>query len=139
MRALILTLSLSLSACAHSVPVRIASELPESDTHALLSDASDILGIPLEPVDHSRGAITLDIHESPGTYRGRNLVRHGCRRASWSTPDAEVIAHELAHALGLDHVSDRGNLMSASASGTALTEAQHATMEREAWRLSTCR
>jgi hypothetical protein len=126
------------AACAIAVPVRTASELPESEVSALLADASEILGLQLEPSTRSSGSVTLDIHESPGAYRGRNLIRHGCRRASWASPNAVVIAHELAHALGLDHVHDRRNLMAPTASGTALTAEQRATMEREAWRLSAC-
>lgn len=137
MRALLI-LALSLSACAVSIPVRVASELPESATDVLLSDASEILGIPIATTTRSSGSITLDIHESPGLYRGRNLIRHGCRRASWASPDAEVIAHEIAHALGLDHVNDTANLMAPSGTGTALTEAQGATMEREAGVLLRC-
>jgi hypothetical protein len=125
-------------ACATSVPVRAVSELPRAEVSALLADAGDILGLQLEETSRASGSITLDIHESPGAYRGRNLIRQGCRRASWASPDAEVIAHEIAHALGLDHVDDRHNLMAPSGSGLDLTSEQHATMEREAWRLSAC-
>lgn len=137
MRALLI-LALSLSACAVSIPVRVASELPESATDLLLADASELLGIPIATTDDSHGSITLDIHESPGIYRGRNLIRKGCRRASWASPDAEVIAHEIAHALGLDHVDDPHNLMARSGSGVELTEAQVATMERQAGVLLAC-
>lgn len=35
----------------------------------------------------------------------------GCRRIAWSEPNVTVIAHELGHTLGLDHVSDTENLM----------------------------
>lgn len=139
-RALIALLSLSLSACAGAaIPVKLATDLPRADVYALLEEASDILQMPIEVQNTSYGAITLDVHDASGRIRGRAFGDTGCKRTAWAEPDPSVIAHEIAHTLGLDHVDDDSNLMSPTAAGTELTDAQLDWISWKAWNLGNCR
>ena len=52
--------------------------------------------------------------------------RRGCRRAVESPREPVMLAHEMGHALGLEHVSDPANLMNrfVGPDTTELTDAQ---------------
>lgn len=90
-------------------------------------DRSDVLGpacahlrIKCEPTVYARGAVTVVLTDPfPAVALGFpvNSVVLGvssgdaCEGRVWAISDVQVVAHELGHALGLDHVSVEGNLL----------------------------
>lgn len=127
--------------CGEGVPVRVVTELPEDEIQPLLVEAEEILDLTFDETNESYAAITLDIHrvstKPPGPL-GRAIWRKGCKRVGWAHTDAAIIAHEIAHLLGLDHVDDEDNLMHSSVGGTELTGWQHDDMEKNLRRFLAC-
>lgn len=100
---------------ADAIPVAVvASGMPAPEVLTLLAETGSILGYPLELTkspDYEYGAVTVVLHDASPPNVGFALVTRGCRRALWSEPRPQVLAHELGHVFGLIHVMDPTNLM----------------------------
>lgn len=87
----------------------------------LVREAAAIVGFEVRFVTRRRGAVSLELLPPEAVdlaalrFGGRSLDRLGCDRSTWLVAvDAQRIAHELAHCLGLlRHQGDR-NLMRGS-------------------------
>lgn len=105
-----------------------------------IEEASALLGRPIEVVDHRYGAIMISAVAEGGDYAGEATDRNGCDRTVWSEPRGVILAHELGHALGLDHDDDPANLMHryVGRDTIELTPDQEHDLEHELWLLNTC-
>ena len=112
----------------------------ESGITPLVQEACDILHVRCE---NGYGGLRLVVFSEPkggtlGTaYFWPTLP---CARIAWATAEPGVVAHELGHLLGLDHVPIEGNLMypSRSGGGLKLEPIQYFIIETEAEWLSQC-
>lgn len=119
---------------ASSVGVYVQDHGTEAD-HLLL-EAEGLLGIGLDRSDSFRAPIAIEIVRvlEPGAH-GYKAPGTACHESLRAPPSLAPLAHEIGHALGLDHVDDTANLMSRSASGRTITDRQLAAMADRAWRL----
>lgn len=82
----------------------------DSKTYAMLEEVHERTGFWINPVDKAGFKIEI----VPGNFRVRGKawrVLKPCWYFVRSTDDPRVLAHELAHVLGLSHVADKNNLM----------------------------
>ena len=134
MRWLVLSSTLACG-CSERLGVRVHGE---RDAEPLLLEASELLGIWLEAGD---GPIVLELVDvAPGEPVGRLLVERSCLRVIRATRSPIVIAHEVGHALGLQHVDDPLNVMAVYTDdeSVALTDEQRSTMEKTMRNLGGC-
>lgn len=117
-------LAMALASCTPALPLS-ASDWTTAER------AAELLGLPIEPgpvlsVEWSETAQTTD--------------RRGCRRAVESPREPVMLAHEVGHALGLEHDPDPANLMHAfvGRDTTELTDEQRDAIADEAERLARC-
>jgi hypothetical protein len=110
----------------------------ERNAEALLVQTSEILGVSLEEGD---GPIVLELVDvAPGEPAGRLLLERSCLRVIRARWSATVVAHEMGHAFGLDHVDDPYNVMAVyvDEESVELTSSQRDTIETSAGQLATC-
>jgi hypothetical protein len=156
MRSTLALLILLSAGCAED-PLRVALFTPEqgplvtaSAFEPALEEAVAILGHDVELTRDHRGAVTveiLDVDHDGFALHGRSLLNSSesqiprCYRALWvvnATP--RLLAHELGHALGLEHTDRAGNLMvrEGGADDIELTDDQQDAIDREVRRLGRC-
>jgi len=153
-RSLAITLLATLCfGCAEPVPIDLSTvplDSDETDYERLVDDAFGILGLPFEFTSRTRGTIHLAVVHIEGEPHGgvTTLVGPRCWKSVTANASAVAIAHEVAHALGLDHVCDgdectadhADNLMNGTlAGGIELTDAQLEDLEDGRLRLTRCR
>lgn len=134
-----LPLLLLSAACGQPLAIKIRDTREDPDTDVIL-DACDVLEIECVEAQHSDGALTLiltDNDDSDTNVEGENFDRP-CRPVSWSSgSDPYILAHEIGHAMGLEHVDDPDRLMYTTA-GTLTTHRELATVWRHVDRLAAC-
>ena len=139
--------------CAEPVPIDLSTvplDSDDTDYEGLVDEAFGLLGLPFELTSRTRGTIHLAVVHIDGEPHGgvTTLVGPRCWKSVTANASAVAIAHEVAHALGLDHVCEgedctaehQDNLMNGTlAGGTELTDAQLEDLERGRRRLTRCR
>jgi hypothetical protein len=113
-------------------------------TDDALMEAQDILGRPLEFSDDiQRGGVMLEFVDVVDNSFPERTFAGGvgnCLPYVRSSRDGWLVAHGLAHALGLDHSDDPDNLMYETDyfGGTYITERQQRRMNHRARVLDAC-
>lgn len=96
------------SACVEPLPINARDESGVASLRELprvVADACDVLGLECEAVDHEYGAVTLDLINTSDHVLGRSGGTP-CAPWAWSVPRTTIVAHEIGHVLGLDHVDE---------------------------------
>lgn len=105
---------------------------------ATIADAEELLGLELstDVYRNGEGAVFLVHGEQTGKHAGETEVVDRCSPIVWVDDDPVALAHELGHALGLEHTDDPGNLMyPVWHGGLELTDTQIDFMRWDAWYL----
>lgn len=98
-----------LVACNEPVPVHLSAIGDDADDEELVVEAFDTLGLPFEFTNRVRGTIHLTLIDPPVDQThggGVTAVRSRCHNAVVAQRRVRTIAHELGHALGLDHTCE---------------------------------
>jgi hypothetical protein len=143
-----LAIAALLAGCSETLSLRVTSARsdvrdgvirdPSPEMRDLLDDALGRLGVEYDLTSKVAGSVTIDLVEvAEGEPKGRTMIRSGCQRALRSPHDSMILAHEIGHALGLEHVDDTGNLMHADG-GEWLDDWQVDDLLTDARKLSRC-
>lgn len=120
---------------ADVVPIMNLAEFPAHSAE-VEDGAAEILGLELSREayvpDHT-GVVVIIRAKHPTEHGGATLVKERCVPVIWAHDRAITLAHELGHALGLEHVDDPGNLMHPDAAGLDLDEDQIDFMRSSVW------
>lgn len=102
----------------------------------------DILGLDISPESYSgeHGAVLMLHGDREGQRLGETQHFGDCFPVLWSVDNQVVLAHEIGHALGLEHTDDPDNLMyeHGAHESPELTDEQVDTMREWAWWLQNC-
>lgn len=157
MKHFITFLLLAMNGCVAEIPVMIKAKPQHEEVIPVMTqEAEEILGLPIKRVDSPRGAIFVDVvNVEPGENLGQKNPGTRCRRYIRTEPNGLLFAHELGHALGLNHITgetdeeiemNMNNLMFYHEDyyynhpkGTELTDNQFEIIEKEAANLNSCR
>lgn len=137
MKRLALLLLATLTGCGDVLYVRAHSHNEDDDLERALDGASEIFGIPME-IGEEGPIIWESVRVQDPYPAGRYIYGGRCGRVIRSPPISVFLAHEIGHALGLDHVTEEPNLMTPSANGLDLTDEQLDAAERKARQLRRC-
>jgi hypothetical protein len=118
------------------IPVHAVPFL-EPHSAEVLAEAEDILGMEFEfePIGAGGAVVLFRATSEDGRHSGGETYVHSCAPVAWALDIDRSVAHEVGHALGLDHVDDPDNLMWPRLAGSDLTEDQIDTMRLHAWYL----
>lgn len=134
----------------------VSVEEAEDELPTVVADACDLLGFACAAREdrNPRGAITIWLFDLPFEHsgkKGRAVYDGDCASFVWVdvgpeegdgriTPPESLLAHELGHALSLEHrpAEERDNLMSEASEGDELDEEQIDTMTKIAGRFERC-
>lgn len=147
-----------LGGCGQPVPIKIGgggergtSASTHEDDLRVIAEVSAILDLPLEITDRRYGSIVVHFRDAIDTDpRGSILLQRPCLKIVTTNRDSGPAAHEVAHALGLEHVcegedcadEETDNLMAVNITGVLgleLTAEQHDDLARGQRRLTACR
>lgn len=145
--ALSLLLLAGSAASAPTVPpmpvVRVATPDATIEDLMLIYDSAEHLGVSVQFVNYWQpGVVIVDLVnlDKDDNILGTTYSLSDCHILLWSSRDKHVLAHELAHALGLPHTYETGNLMypARDGGGTKLTKEQRAQILYGTERLNQC-
>lgn len=112
----------------------------ELDTLTLVDQVGETLGAQLTLTESDNAIFYVDLVKGREHVLGRMLFGDGCRCVVSATPMPNILAHELGHCLGLDHVDDPKNLMYFENEwGVALNDRQLSHIEGQIERYENCK